>query len=70
MSTLLLGMLLGLVLAALLALILVWAWESEWAQKMSEERELDPQSWLQAESRKAMELSLQRLQASPKEADK
>lgn len=32
--------------------------------------EKDQQSWLQAESRKAMELSLQRLQESPKEADK
>ena len=33
-------------------------------------KEQSPESWLQAESRKAMELSLQRLQESPKEADK
>jgi hypothetical protein len=65
-------MVLGLALAALLALVLVWAWESEWAQKLSEEKELekDPQSWLQVDSRKAMEQSLQRLQEKAKEADK
>ena len=72
MLTLLWGMVLGLALAALLALVLVWAWESEWAQKLSEEKELekDPQSWLQVDSRKAMEQSLQRLQEKAKEADK
>jgi hypothetical protein len=70
MSTLVLGMVLGLALAALLLLVLVWAWESEWAQKLSEEQELDPQSWLQADSRLAMEQSLQRLRETSKEADK
>ena len=34
------------------------------------EQEQDPQSWLQVESRKAMEQSLQRLQEKAKEADK
>jgi hypothetical protein len=62
MSALLLGMLLGMVLAVLLGLLLVWAWESEWAQKMSEETELD--------SGKLMQQSLQQLQETPKEADK
>ena len=33
-------------------------------------QEQDPQSWLQSESRKAMERSLQRLQETEKEADK
>jgi hypothetical protein len=72
MSTLLWGMVLGLALAALLLLVLVWAWESEWAQKLSEAQELekDPQSWLQVDSRLAMERYLQRLQEKAKEADK
>jgi hypothetical protein len=34
------------------------------------EQEQDPQSWLQVDSRKAMEQSLQRLQEKAKEADK
>jgi hypothetical protein len=68
MSTLLWGMLLGLALAALLALLLVWSWESEWAQKMSEEQV--PQDWLQVDSRLAMERSLQRIQETSKEAAK
>jgi hypothetical protein len=61
-----------LALAALLLLVLVWAWESEWAQKLSEEQKLekDPQSWLRVDSRLAMERSLQQLQEKAKEADK
>jgi hypothetical protein len=61
-------MVLGMVLAVLLALLLMWAWESEWAQKMAEEPEQE--SWLLVDSRKAMQQSLQRLQETPKEADK
>lgn len=37
---------------------------------LEKETEKDQQSWLQAESRKAMEQSLQRLQEKAKEADK
>jgi hypothetical protein len=66
MSTLLWGMVLGMVLAVLLGLLLVWAWESEWAQKMAEEQE----SWLLVDSRKAMQQARQRVQGKAKEAGK